>query len=647
MRVLIGWFICMLPILVVGQQSFVKSIDRVGSNQDRILHTQDNGTIVSQSQNQTVLKFDACGNPEWQAQINVLTATPTSPTLDIIESNDGGVVSLFSHGNQVILTKIDQTGALAWSKSVAEIDHDNYPYSIVEDSASNLFIFGNAIPHLAISEYKSFITKLDVQGNVIWSKSYRTAPIWGGAILTKDYNLVCRAGNFIFKVDANTGDVEWARYPLQVGRYHLPPIEVDDGYVFSTERSNGSIMFFKLDKQGGIYWRGAKITNIKGQPTRMTIMPSNRFATIMQGESDGVVDYSIVIFDSDMAKIQEGKIKNVISTETLVPSDIVYNENDGLKVIGRQASSSNLFFSQISTDFDLDCDSLTNRVIVNDFSIQNDYQIAELATYNATSFDQPTSLIAPVYTEQLFCNSYEKKQVDLGTDITMCTGESTVLENVNADQFDAYEWSTGAQSSSITVTDAGEYWVRAIDECQQDTVYDTLQISLLPVSIPNLGDDLSICEDSLAFIGDETCLACDILWNTGDTAALIQPETPGVYSVEFTNTEGCKASDSINFEIKKCDSEYFIPNVFTPNQDGINDLFLISSKSLASFEMKIYNRWGQMIFESNAYNEGWDGRTKSGQKVPAGTYFYRISMDLYRNEKIVTESVNGTLTLIR
>lgn len=67
----------------------------------------------------------------------------------------------------------------------------------------------------------------------------------------------------------------------------------------------------------------------------------------------------------------------------------------------------------------------------------------------------------------------------------------------------------------------------------------------------------------------------------------------------------------------------YIPNSFTPNGDGLNDTFGAYGEAIKDFKMQVYNRWGQMIFESNNVNNQWDG-THLGEKVPMGSYVYKV-----------------------
>ena len=73
------------------------------------------------------------------------------------------------------------------------------------------------------------------------------------------------------------------------------------------------------------------------------------------------------------------------------------------------------------------------------------------------------------------------------------------------------------------------------------------------------------------------------------------------------------------------DSELLIPNIFTPNGDGQNDLFLPISQGIDEYELLIYNRWGQLVVSIEQSNHGWDGRNSAGEMVQDGTYYFVIS----------------------
>ena len=87
-----------------------------------------------------------------------------------------------------------------------------------------------------------------------------------------------------------------------------------------------------------------------------------------------------------------------------------------------------------------------------------------------------------------------------------------------------------------------------------------------------------------------------------------------------------------------------IPNVFTPNADGKNDLFEIDYSGVTDFNLTIYNRWGQIVFETQNPNVYWDGQTPAGLNAPEGTYYYILKGSFESGSLINTE---GYVTLLR
>jgi gliding motility-associated-like protein len=96
--------------------------------------------------------------------------------------------------------------------------------------------------------------------------------------------------------------------------------------------------------------------------------------------------------------------------------------------------------------------------------------------------------------------------------------------------------------------------------------------------------------------------------------------------------------------------EMYVPNAFTPDENGINDTFnplILGDIVPTRFLMQVYNRWGQMIYSSNEYNTGWDGNY-DGAKAPPGIYTYLISFEIPGYIHAIADSpMRGTVTLIR
>lgn len=121
----------------------------------------------------------------------------------------------------------------------------------------------------------------------------------------------------------------------------------------------------------------------------------------------------------------------------------------------------------------------------------------------------------------------------------------------------------------------------------------------------------------------------------------------GVFTVTLTVTDGaCSDVATENIDvILLLPLEYDMPNVFTPNGDGSNDVFTINPVNAVSLEMVIFNRWGNVVYESNDVEGTWNGRNNNnGAEVTEGTYFYKFTIEAQDGE-IITE--HGFVQLVR
>lgn len=120
-------------------------------------------------------------------------------------------------------------------------------------------------------------------------------------------------------------------------------------------------------------------------------------------------------------------------------------------------------------------------------------------------------------------------------------------------------------------------------------------------------------------------------------------------SIAFTllRTEcGITTTSTVNLTLEDCETTYTVPNIYTPNNDNTNDVWGLNFNQIRfikGYRLNVYNRWGNVIFESTQPNHKWDARTTSGEPVSDGVYFYTV--EFYINDKPVT--LKGTVTLLR
>jgi gliding motility-associated-like protein len=138
------------------------------------------------------------------------------------------------------------------------------------------------------------------------------------------------------------------------------------------------------------------------------------------------------------------------------------------------------------------------------------------------------------------------------------------------------------------------------------------------------------------------------LWSTGETGdtIVVAPKESTTYSVTVTDVNGCTGTDLVTVEVRnaKCDeSDIYIPNAFSPNQDGVNDILYVRSNFIDILEIIIYNRWGQEVFRSNDQSIGWDG-TLNGNELAPDAYAYYLKANCINGE---TYTKKGNVSLLR
>lgn len=129
--------------------------------------------------------------------------------------------------------------------------------------------------------------------------------------------------------------------------------------------------------------------------------------------------------------------------------------------------------------------------------------------------------------------------------------------------------------------------------------------------------------------------------SSGDPAYNENLNTYRIVAVKNFNEEIVSISNTVSVEKPYT---LYVPNAFSPDNDGINDYFRILGQGLTDIEVEVYNRWGQMVFKSYDMDDQWDGRFK-GKMMPVGSYVYKIKSKDYGSNQDFLKS--GTVALIR
>ena len=170
--------------------------------------------------------------------------------------------------------------------------------------------------------------------------------------------------------------------------------------------------------------------------------------------------------------------------------------------------------------------------------------------------------------------------------------------------------------------------------------------------------DQIISSDTTIFLGESvqiltggTCTS-DFTWSPdegllgGDALnPIVMPEVSTTYTLTV-NQDNCTVEDDIRISVVTSEeltcNDLSLPSAFTPNNDGVNDLFMVRGQQLKSYSLQVFNQWGGLLYSSKSQSDGWDGTSK-GIAVSMGTYTYLIAY----SDGERTKYLSGHVTLLR
>jgi gliding motility-associated-like protein len=296
--------------------------------------------------------------------------------------------------------------------------------------------------------------------------------------------------------------------------------------------------------------------------------------------------------------------------------------------------------------------TLPNWTLGNDTTICNDHPASITNSQNITWEDGSTGnnfsvsnsgYITATYTYQ-FCPIIDSILVTLetapilnfGNDTTLCPNEQLILtSNLPV------SWNNSPSSStSITVTSSEE--ITAVYSDGVCFATDTVIVTFIPPLNMPIGSRYEICSsDSLHLnaggIGS-------ISWSTGDTTSTEVIADEGSYWVNIQNN--CESlTQNFIVQVNDCENYAYVPNSFTPNGDGINDVWKPILNNVMDAQTHVFNRWGEEIFYSNSENPIWIGDVNEGQYFAAdGVYSFLIEIKFNNSE---AKTLFGHVTLVR
>lgn len=242
------------------------------------------------------------------------------------------------------------------------------------------------------------------------------------------------------------------------------------------------------------------------------------------------------------------------------------------------------------------------------------------------------------YTDTILINRSPSPDIDLGDDRLICEGDSILL--INSANNLTYLWNNGSTDSIFIATESGlvSLTVTAQNGCFNS---DSIEIITKPTPLVFLGNDTTLIWDETINL-DAGNYGSTYIWSTGDSIQIVTVAGSEQIVWVYVSNNGCVGNDTIILsEFPRC--IITVPNAFSPNGDGQNDILFVRGSGFIDFELLIFNRIGEMVFKTNNESNGWDGTFK-GKPQEVDAYMYILKGRCSDGQDIFNK---GNITLLR
>jgi gliding motility-associated-like protein len=486
---------------------------------------------------------------------------------------------------------------------------------------------GSSLLSSPVDDDDIFIGKYDLDLNLIWVKQI------GGPSFQKVFDIDIDAAGNIYTTGHYSGTADFDPGPAEKKL---------------TAAGDPDIFVLKMNAAGEFVWVAQATGSFFGSGYSIKIDQSNNI--YVGGTFEGTKDFDPG--PDDMKCISAGQSEMFIQKLRQCPNAAVaqtlnittctsYTLNN--KTYDASGTYTNLVLNAMGCDSIIITLNLTISRIINNVTAN----VCQGEFYMAGGMQQnKPGIYYDTFKTTAGCDSVvithltvrEKPKPVLGADRNICEGQSIILD---PGKFETYLWHDLSSTQQYTVTQPGTYLVTVTNafNCKASARVIIRNIAKMPANFLPPNQDL--CSGNVLKInvpGYKT-----YAWNTGSSTKNIDIRTAGNYFLTVTSFDNCVGTDTITMREINC-IPISIPNSFTPNNDGRNDYFNPTiNTEIKDYQLRIYNRVGQLVFQTSDHTTGWDGRFK-GQQQSADNYIYQIS---FRNMEGKQFDYKGNVLLLR
>lgn len=360
---------------------------------------------------------------------------------------------------------------------------------------------------------------------------------------------------------------------------------------------------------------------------------------------NGAGDYTVVVLDA--ANGCSATATSSVSTNNAIPSITITPSNTVITCANPTVSLNASSNSTLAPIWSTPTGTASNPVLV---TVAGDYTVTVSDDVTGCSNTQvytiggntvaPTPILA--VSAAMPCGSVT---VALSASSTPSTGVNYSWTGPNAGSV-----VSGSNTANPVVQDMGTYTLTVSDVstgCTSTATIDVIQGNVVAAFTANPVSGIAPLDVTFT---DGSTGANSFSWTFGDgnSSSLQNPVNTfslnGTYTVTLIASSGMCSDTAYAIITVEDGLTLYIPNVFTPNNDGTNDVFTIKSTGVKEISLQIFNRWGEKLYEFAGDRAAWDGKVESGASVPEGTYFYFVKAVGFDGKEI---EQNGTLTLFR
>lgn len=653
-----------------------------------------------------VLKISFCGNIEWERTFG---GPGREEAFSVKQTADGGFIlagyytpdtsiqNLINQNSEdCLVLKIDSVGNLEWQKTYGGSLRDN-AYDVVLTKNNSCIVLGNSysndgdvVGHHGRGDVWLF--EIDNQGVILWSQCYggslydygrQIKPtsdgyVLGGYTRSNDGDITVNEGSngWIFRINFS-GEILWNR---AVGnndddRFNALYYSENGGVAVGSSYYPHQFQFYlvKFDEEGNIIWQFTEDSMEIGH--LYSVIETNRSGVLALGQgitknTYGSFDYILRMFSS------EGQLEwemNLGGSKSDIAKHIIQTEDGGFIIAGMSESSDfdvsrnygnrDIWIVKLSPEplriigdkqacLEDTLQFKTNLNLQSNWYIDGQFQ-GYSDTLNLIFDTEGNHILRACYSveNKTYCDSltiqvYNKPKVKFPDYVYSCEPFLSDVCPAIAGSVHTFMWHDGNRDSCRKFEAPGRVWLTVSNPACSATdstwlvenkkpIYEVVQLDTFCLEGSNY-NRVTIKPDTFPSIN----------WNGGDG---FQPVywiyQNQMISVEVMDSNNCtKRSEFL--PIDGCNTTFYIPNSFTPNGDGLNDVISVSGSRIASVYLRIYNRWGQQVFESKEVDKGWDGSLQ-GNQCPQDIYFYIVEYSGYLDNELFVKSEKGIIHLLR